>query len=157
MAAWGWVWPACHNTDCNWLGGEKQTTSNLPLAYIIYRENHYHYYHSDKRLLAEPPRSSFSVIKEFVPSPQTSFVPTLLVFFSLLGQMCSQKYSPIWLLHGELTTGLDHRMTYYIIIQSNKKNNKQEELATRSWKHRPHSQFCLWSFTFYSILMWCCS
>lgn len=41
-------------------------------------------------------------------------------------------------------------MEWHTTLSSNhtQKNNKQEELAMRSWKHRPHSQLCLWSFTF---------
>lgn len=102
-----------------------------------------------KRLLAEPPTSSSSIIKDFVPSPQTSFVPTLLVFIiSQLGQRYSQKSSPICLLHRELTTGHGPRNDILHYLPTKQKNNKQEELATRSGKHRPQSQLCLWSFAF---------
>lgn len=141
MAAWGESESACHNTDCNWLGGEKQTTSNLPLAYIIYRENHYHYYHSDKKTLAEPPRSSFSVIKEFVPSPQTSLCPLFCFFLTQTNVLT--KIFPNCSSMGNWPQVTDHRMTYFTLSSNQTKNNKQEELATRPWKHRPHSQFCL--------------
>lgn len=37
---------------------------------------------------------------------------------------------------------------WHTTLPSNQtKNNKQEELARRSWKQGPHSQLCLWSFT----------
>jgi hypothetical protein len=48
-------------------------------------------------------------------------------------------------------SGIDHRSwtrQWHTTLSSNQtKNNKQKEVAMRSWKHRPHSWRYLWSHT----------
>lgn len=111
-----------------------------------------------KRLLAETPRSSSSIIKDFVPSPQTSFVLTLLVFIiSLLGQMCLQKYCPIWFLSRELTTGRGpwNDTLHYHPIKQKIINRRNQLRGLESIDLIASSAFDV--SLFYSILMWCCS
>lgn len=111
-----------------------------------------------KRLLAEPPRSSSSIIKDFVSSPQTSFVPTLLVFIiSWLVQICSQKYSPLWFLHRELATGHGpwNDILHYHSIKQKKINRRNELWGLESTDLIASSAFEV--PLFYSISMWCCS
>lgn len=153
MAVWRWVLLSHQNDEGKYSAidqGEKSKLTKISLLPTLFTERIIIIITIQiKRLLAEPPRSSSSIIKDFAPSPQTSFVPILLVFYYFptrtkrLTKIVS-NLAPLW--------GIDHRswtMEWHTTLSSNRtKNNKQEELATRSWKHRPHIQLCLWSFPF---------
>lgn len=142
----------------NWRGREKQTNKNLPLAYVIYRENHYHYHHPDKKTLGWAPKIISLNNKGFCFLSSDIFCahPSCFYYFLTRTNMLTKILPTL-----APPSGTDHRswtMEWHTTLSSNqtKKINRRSKLQGRESRDLLASA----AFEvplFYSILMWCCS